>query len=160
MDMEAAVHPMRVDSRSWPAAGREAFLDHLAATCNVREAAAAGGVCPKTAHKWRRQDAEFARAWSEALALGYQMLETLLVGHALAAREGRAIEGDEVMPPVALNLALTLLSRHRDAPGRPRHKVGAPRAYADRDDTDRAILAKLAQIEKRRAKPSAAGGGK
>lgn len=144
----------------WSEAGREAFLDCLAATCNVAASAVAGGVSERTVHKWRRKDAAFAQAWGEALALGYEMLETRLVGHALAGEQGGTIAGGEAMPPVSVEMAFKLLSRHRDAPGKPRRATGFPRRYADKDDTDRVILARLAQIEARRAKMAATGGAK
>ena len=138
--MSEAIYGMRGrnNSRRWSAAKRAAFLDMLAMTCNVRAAAAAaaGGVFVQTAYRWRRRDMDFAAAWSEALALGYETLEMALVGHAL----------------VAVELAIRLLTRHRDAPGKPKRFSGSKRVYADQDDSDRAILAKLAVIEARRAK--------
>ncbi|QKR98746.1 hypothetical protein F9288_03130 [Sphingomonas sp. CL5.1] len=160
MDMKAARKEAGGDPRRWPAADREAFLDHLAATCNVKTAAAAGGVTGQTALRWRRHDPDFAQAWSEALALGYEMLETRLVGHALAGERGGTLAGDDdgALPPVAVELALKLLTYHRNAPGKPHRRTGPKRAYAEKDDSDRAILAKLAQIEKARAKRAAAPG--
>ncbi|WP_298667997.1 hypothetical protein [uncultured Sphingomonas sp.] len=156
METEAKAAPGNGGHPRWPEAGREAFLDCLAATCNVAAAAVAGGVHEQTVHKWRRKDAAFAQAWGEALALGYAMLETRLVGHALAGEaDGGVIAGGEAMPAVSVELALKLLTRHRDAPGKPRRENGHPRRYADKDDTDRVILARLAQIEARRAKVAA-----
>ena len=60
-------------------------------TNSIRSAAggSARGVTPQAAHRWRRKDVDFAQAWSEALALGYEMLETLPVGHALSGNRHR-----------------------------------------------------------------------
>ncbi|WEK44208.1 MAG: hypothetical protein P0Y64_05170 [Candidatus Sphingomonas colombiensis] len=143
----------------WPEAKREAFLDCLSGTCNVSAAAVAGGVTRQTALKWRRHNADFAQAWSEALALGYEMLETRLVGHALGGEQGETLAGDDALPPVSVEMALKLLTYHRHAPGKPQRGMGPKRRYADKDDSDRVILAKLAQIEKRRAR-AATGGAK
>ncbi|MFW2850571.1 hypothetical protein ACM61V_01410 [Sphingomonas sp. TX0543] len=142
----------------WPAAQREAFLDCLSASCNVKAAAVAGGVHVATVHRWRRQDPAFAQAWGEALALGYEMLETRLLGHALGGEPGDMIAGADPLPAISVDLSIKLLSRHREATGRPRRATGPTRRYADQDDSDRAILAKLAQIEARRATPPAGDG--
>ncbi|RYD63816.1 MAG: hypothetical protein EOP58_10740, partial [Sphingomonadales bacterium] len=64
----------------WTAKMRASFLDHLAATCNVKASAEFIGVDPVSVYALRRRDARFTEAWGEALALGYEMLETLLVG--------------------------------------------------------------------------------
>lgn len=157
MGTEMKAAPGNGGHPKWPAAQREAFLDCLAATCNVLEAAAAGGVNVRTVHKWRRKDAAFAQAWSEALVLGYEMLETRLVGHALGGEAGDMVAGHGPLPAISVEMALRLLTRHRDAPGKPRRANGFPRRYADKDDSDRAILAKLAQIEARRAKAATGG---
>lgn len=159
MDRDAKAAPGNGGHPRWPEVQREAFLDCLAATCNVAASVAAGGVNERTVHKWRRKDAAFAQAWSEALALGYEMLETRLVGHALGGEQGDMVAGGDMLPPVSVEMAFKLLTRHRDAPGKPRRANGIPRRYADKDDSDRTILAKLAQIEKRRAK-AATGGAK
>lgn len=153
--MSEAIYGMRGrnNSRRWSAAKRAAFLDMLAMTCNVRAAAAAaaGGVFVQTAYRWRRRDMDFAAAWSEALALGYETLEMALVGHALAGDTSETVDTGGAAP-VAVELAIRLLTRHRDAPGKPKRFSGSKRVYADQDDSDRAILAKLAVIEARRAK--------
>ncbi len=68
----------------WTAKKKAAFLDHLAATCNVKESAAAIGVDPGSVYALRRHDAAFLADWHDALEAGYAMLETQLIGHALA----------------------------------------------------------------------------
>ena len=155
MDEEGQAAPRRDDPRHWPAAKREAFFDMLSVTCNVRAAAAAGGVTVWTAYKWRRRDLAFAAEWSEALARGYEALEMALVGQALAGDTSDTIHG-AAATPVAVELAFKLLTRHRAAPGKPKRFGVSIRIYADKDDSDRAILAKLAASEARRARRSKA----
>ena len=140
----------------WSAKMRASFLDHLAATCNVKASAAYIGVDPVSVYALRRRDAKFADAWGEALALGYEMLETLVVGHALSGDAGDVLNcGVETRAgPVNLDLALRLLSAHRNAEGKPRR--GGPKArFATRDETDAFLMKKLAAIEKRRAREQA-----
>lgn len=123
---------------------RAMFLDQLAATGDLARAAAAIGVSPHAICTLRRRDAAFAAAWREALALGYDMLDTMLLGHALNGGS------------VSAELALKLLAQRRgraatkDAADGARGETGGFDAASD--DTDRTIMAKLAQIEARRAR--------
>ncbi|WP_439540912.1 hypothetical protein [Sphingomonas sp.] len=138
----------------WTKAMREAFLDHLAATCNVKESAAVIGVIPGSVYTLRRREPKFAEAWEEALALGYQMLETRVVGHVLAGRgpdEPLGAGVDSNLGPVSLETALKLLVLHRNASGKPRKGGGGPQ-YARPDETDAMLLKRLKAIEMRRAR--------
>lgn len=144
---------------AWDEEKTATFLDTLAATCNVSAAARAIGVQDVAlVYKRRRRDAEFVAAWGDALALGYQMLETQLVGHALAGgADADPLDGG-ACAAVNVELALKLLKEHRDRPGKP--KGGRPPSYAAPEDTNQAILAKLDQLEKARALKAARGAGK
>lgn len=137
----------------WTAKMRESFLDHLAATCNVKASAEYIGVDPVSVYVLRRRDAKFADAWGEALALGYEMLETLLVGQALSGDDGDVLNcGAETRSgPVTVDLAMRLLTMHRNATGKPR-RGGPARQFADPEETDKALMKKLAAIEARRAR--------
>lgn len=134
----------------WNKGMRRRFLDHLAATCNVKAAAEAIEVDPGSVYYLRRRDPAFTAEWAEALELGYQMLETRLVGHALAGR-GRtdAIEQDGI-GAINPDLALVMLAAHRNAmAGKPSR--GGPRPQrATEEETNAALLKKLDAIEKRR----------
>ena len=136
----------------WNAKMRASFLDHLAATCNVKASAAYIGVDPVSVHALRRRDPGFADAWGEALALGYEMLETLLVGQALSGDAGDVLTcGAETRSgPVTVDLAMRLLTLHRNAAGKSR-RGGAARQFADPEETDKVLMKKLAAIEARRA---------
>ncbi|WP_169798351.1 hypothetical protein [Sphingomonas soli] len=140
----------------WTAKMRASFLDHLAATCNVRASAEFIGVDPVSVYALRRRDAKFADDWGEALALGYEMLETLLVGHALSGDTGDVLNcGVETRAgPVTVDLAMRLLSAHRHAEGKPRRGGPKPQ-FAPRDETDAVLMKKLAQIEGRLAREKA-----
>ena len=137
----------------WTARMRASFLDHLAATCNVRASADYIGVDPVSVYALRRRDTKFADAWGEALALGYEMLETLLLGHALSGDDGDVLNcGAETRSgPVSVDLALRLLTMHRNAEGKPK-RGGPKRQFATRDETDAVLMKKLAAIEARRAR--------
>lgn len=136
----------------WSKAMRVAFLDHLAATCNVIESAAAAGVTPSAVYQIRRRDPRFAARWEEALALGYQMLETRMVGHVLSGqRWGDPLAtGDGALAAIDFEAGLRLLTQHRNGPVKP-HK-GRQAGYANRDDTDAMLLKRLRAIEARRVR--------
>ncbi|MBX9814446.1 MAG: hypothetical protein K2X76_07070 [Sphingomonas sp.] len=132
----------------WTPTLKNRFLDHLAASGDVQAAAAAIGVDPATAYALHRRDAKFREAWQEAIVAGYQLLETRLIGHALAGG-GEALPGVAGAPPVSTQLALQLLQLHRGALKAPR-PAKATRPPSP-EETDAAILKKLAAIERRQA---------
>lgn len=138
----------------WTKKMRERFLDHLAATCNVRESAGAAGVNPGSVYTLRRRDPAFAAAWEDALALGYQMLETRAIGHVLAGgvrREPLDCGVESTAGPIDFDSAVRLLTVHRNAAGKPRKGGREPR-FATRDETDAMLLKRLKAIETRRAR--------
>ena len=51
-------------------AGRARFIEVLAATCNVKLATDASGVCGSAIYNTRRRDPAFAADWDAALASG------------------------------------------------------------------------------------------
>ncbi|OYY90503.1 MAG: hypothetical protein B7Y45_07770 [Sphingomonas sp. 28-66-16] len=137
----------------WTAQKKAAFLDHLAATCNVKASAAVIGVDPISVYALRRHDPAFLAAWQEALEAGYAMLETQLVGHALSGGGRTIANGATALTgPIDVDLALRLLAAHRTrSADRPR-RGGPPLQRASPDDTDAAILKKLRAIEKQQGK--------
>ena len=54
---------------------REKFLEVLAESCNVSEAARAAGVNRSTPYDWRAADPEFAAAWEVAEQVAFDRLE-------------------------------------------------------------------------------------
>lgn len=121
-------------NRHW----RTLFLDCLAETSNVSEAARRTGINPSRAYKVRREEAEFARQWHRALVEGYEHLELELLAR---LRAGEAKDG----PRHDNASALRLLALHRDT---------MARKHARRRNTDaataRAIIdAKLEELRQR-----------
>lgn len=131
------------------------FLDTLASTCSVKLAAAAIGVDPGSIYALRRRDPEFIREWGIALETGYQMLETLLLGHVIGGG-GRvdALDLPERSDSLDYEAALRLLALHRSAapggPARSGRRGGPPLKRVDAEETNAALLKKLVAIEKRR----------
>ncbi|WP_337847719.1 hypothetical protein [Sphingomonas sp.] len=132
---------------------RVAFLDHLAATCHVAQSAAVANVDVHTVYAHRRRDARFAEQWEAALALGYQMVETLLLGHILAGNRGsdHVDTHQREQPQIDFDAGMRLLAAHRKPDGKPR-KGGPPLQFADPDETDAVLLKRLKMIEMRRAR--------
>ena len=90
-------------NRHW----RGLFLDYLAETSNVSEAARRAGINPSRAYKIRREESDFARSWHNALVEGYEHLELELLSR---LRAGEAKDG----PKHDNGAALRLLALHRD----------------------------------------------
>lgn len=134
---------------------RQAFLDHLAACCNVTRAAAAAGVGVSTVYDTRRRDPAFAAQWDEAIEAGYATLEALLIERAALGpdRGGDGwAPGDTPVPgPETIDtwLALDLL-RLRNAPKAGRKPVGAPPRRASEKALTEKIEAKLEVLARRK----------
>lgn len=135
---------------SWDIEMRAAFLDHLAATCNVRASANAVGGLGSTAYRMRRRDPEFAEAWQNALEAGYVALETMLVGRAMGAL--KIAVGETEVPDVETmdpELALRVLGHHKRAV-KVNAKQGGPRLQrATEEEACDAILQKLKILKAR-----------
>lgn len=92
-------------NRHW----RGLFLDCLAESSNVSEAARSAGINPSRAYKIRREEPDFARQWMAALWEGYTHLELEVLR--------RLREGDlktESGEKYDFAAAIRLLSAHRD----------------------------------------------
>ena len=90
-------------NRHW----RGLFLDKLAETSNVTQAAKFAGANPSRAYKVRREEPDFARAWHAALVEGYEHLELDLLAR---LRAGEPKDG----PRHDNGSALRLLALHKD----------------------------------------------
>lgn len=71
---------------------RKAFLDHLAATCNVSEAARVAGFSRRSAYEWRDADADFASAWEDAENQAADMLEQVAYERATSGQSDKMLE--------------------------------------------------------------------
>ena len=79
---------------------REAVLEHVAATCNVRFAAAAVGTTTSAIYQLKARDAGFREQFAQAVQAGYERVEAELLAHTLAAgAELEAGEGGPVAVP-------------------------------------------------------------
>jgi hypothetical protein len=70
---------------------RQRFLETLALTSNVSEAARVVGRNLSTVYYLKRRDPGFARAWKQALAIGHEELKTLMLRQALFGTEDEEI---------------------------------------------------------------------
>jgi hypothetical protein len=123
----------------------KAFLDHLAATSNVTEAAKHAGVSTSTAYDAKRTRPEFNRQWRRALCEGYELLEMELLNRLRTGEIKNSIAKKGVRAFDNAN-AFRLLIAHRDEAGRQR----ATRDNEDADAIIASIDAKLAKMRQRR----------
>jgi hypothetical protein len=127
---------------------RTRFIEQLATSSNIDQAAAAAGITPDRAYKLRRADPDFARAWSAAVAEGYLHLEMEVVRR---LREGdlKTTDSEKFDFPNAIRL----LAAHRDAAsGKGQSQVRDVSAAEVRASIDR----KIEDIRRRVARQKAA----
>lgn len=88
------------------------FLTALSDTSSVEQAAEAAGISLEHVHKLRREDADFAAQWQDALNEGYDRLELDLL---YRLRSGRTEEQDETGAKRKFDIAtgFRILSAHR-----------------------------------------------
>lgn len=151
---DAAVGGKRGVRVRWTKMAKIAFLDELAATCNVTAAAKAIGVEALAMHRKRRSDPAFAAAWARAVDAGYQLLETRLVGCALVLSGATERAEGERAPTRELDFdpAFRILRHREEARGKPVRGGVMLATPPTRDEADRQILAKLAVLAARRAR--------
>ncbi len=145
---EGQLHVVKERRNAWPAKSRAAFLDHLAATCNVTEAAKAVGVFPATPHRVRLRDPAFAEQWRQALEAGYVTLETMLISRAILTAQlptGETPVSDA--NAMSTDQALRLLERYKNTVSGINRRAG-PRP-ATEEETYKNILKKLTALRKR-----------
>lgn len=121
-------------TRHW----RDLFLDILAETSNVSEAARRAGINASRAYKVRREETDFARQWHTALIEGYEHLELELLSRLRSGGKKNGIQYDNAS-------SLRLLALHRDT---------MAHEHAQRRNTDAAsaratIDAKLEELRQR-----------
>jgi hypothetical protein len=124
------------------------FLDHLAETSNVSEAAKHARIHSSKAYRLRREDPDFARAWLSALWEGYIHLEMEVLGR-LRAGDNTADGGSKF----DFTNAIRLLAAHRDNAAKAMANQRNVSAAEVRDSIDRKIeeIRRRLQHEKRLA---------
>lgn len=145
----------------WSQEAEARFLGELAATANVRAAAAAAGFSTTAIYRRRGQWPGFRAAWDAALDQGYARIEALLIAGACDALSGVEAgagdgppvtgvgDGPPLAAPMTVDQAMNLLKLHRASA-----RGGAPQRYdarakpADAATVRASILRKVAAIER------------
>ena len=130
--------------KGWTPSRRERFLDHVAATCNVRAATEAVGLSQSSVYALRRRDPAFAAQWRMALLAGYDRLEEMLVSKAISVLEGVAVGDPDtvVCGAISVEQAIKLLDRHRSiVKGGSGHRE--QRYRATQAETDAMLIARI-----------------
>lgn len=106
------------------------FLEHLAASCNVKQAAAAAGFRHSTVYRLRITDPLFREGWDRVIEQGYARLELIMLEQAMRGAEPIALSGDGDAPEGEAwdrDLAMQLLREHKRVPAAGRVGGPAPR---------------------------------
>lgn len=100
------------------AAKRAVFLEQLAITSSVKRSAAIAGIANSTLYSWKNGDPDFAAAWLEALAAGYELLEMEMLESARQGVERKIFHHGKHVATVRdydHRTALQLLRMHKEA---------------------------------------------
>lgn len=139
----------------WTPKRRKTFLETLGETANVRAAALKAGKSACGVYALRRRDAEFARAWDDALSGAMDELEAIALDRVRNGVEKTVVRGSGTKVTIreySDRLLMFMLSRRR------------PEAYAaivgdetedDELDLYREVEARAAAVEARRAEGDA-----
>ncbi len=138
-------------NRQWSEPAEEAFLDALAASCNVTLACEEAGVGHSSVYRQRRQRPDFAARWQDALEQGYARLEMAVVEAAIAAAEGRDRTGGRPILPMSAETVLKVLTAHRSAVKGVGRRPGWQARRRPMAEVKESILRKLEAIEAARA---------
>lgn len=132
----------------WARGQARRFLEHLAESSNVAEAARVAGLTTSQVYYRKRRDPAFAADWAQALETGFSELELLLLRHSLHGSERLEVVTDGATGtvkqvkkvrshPLALALRLHLL--HREEVLRNR----ATDAAASRTESEEEVIARV-----------------
>ena len=156
----------KAKANSFGARKQTRFLDALALTCNVTRAAAHAGVSASTVWRARHRDPVFQAAWREALAIGYDRLEALVLEHGgageritpdptrVGADDRDDDQNDGAAPPIDepfdFDRAMkVLIYRRGERNGEPNRRTGRPPSQATREETNAALLKALNAAKRR-----------
>jgi hypothetical protein len=134
--------------RDWSKAKAREFLSVLADTCNVSEACRQSGVPMTVVYRRRKMDAAFRSAWAEAIAVGYQRLEAVLLDRAFNGTEKlitRKDGSEERVREYPNHMALKLLQMHRETAMEADNEL-APEQI---DEIRERLVRKLQRLKKR-----------
>lgn len=136
----------------WTVGMRRTFFAHLAAHCNVTAAAAAIGLTPAEVHDRRRRHQPFAAEWDQAIAAGMALLEMRLIGRVLAETDDGTKADSPDPEPIDWDHAIKLYTVHRAQRGTRHGQRDPSPTVATPEQTNAAILRKLASIDAGRAR--------
>jgi len=108
---------IRAPHNAWTPTLAGRFVEALAETCNVTNAAKVISRSVTDVYRQRAKDASFRGQWDQALAIGYSRLEMMLLERALHGVEKVVVAKDgtsSVMTEYPDRVALTLLRMHRE----------------------------------------------
>ncbi len=142
---------VKTGGAQWSDEAEALFFDILAASCNVRLAAAEVGFSTFTVYRQRRMRPEFAEHWQAALTQGYARLEMALLEAANDSLEGIQFDADRPIPKMTVEQAMNVLRAHRNTvygdgkrgPGRYAHRRSL-------SEVQGSILKKIAAIDNAR----------
>ena len=109
------VQVKRARPDQWTEETAHRFLAALAGTCNVGMAAAVVGTSQTSAYARRRLDPGFARAWAEALEIGYVRLQANLFEATTCFFEGEPIPDENPIRSMTVAEAIQSLNMHKFA---------------------------------------------
>ena len=125
---------------------RVQFLNRLAETSNVSQAAADAQISLSWVYQTRREDRQFARAWQAALCEGYDNLEMALLNRLLTG-ESKDADGKKYDNATAFRLLIA----HKDSASRER----AQRENESEEEVLAQIKAKVAAMRTRQKEAAA-----
>ena len=102
----------RVGEGRWSQAKEAAFFDELAATANVKRAAAAAGVSANAVYARRMKQPLFRAKWAAVLETGRAAIEMKLVEAANKSFDADDIDTGEVEPKVSVAEAIKIVQIH------------------------------------------------
>ncbi|WP_313809542.1 hypothetical protein [Sphingobium sp.] len=155
----------RVRKDGWTPRRRRLFMEALAMTCNVSEAARVAGKSVSSVYAQKQRDPGFAREWREALCIAYDELETLLLRKSLFGSEQEeialdgegAVKGRKVKRDLPLAIGLRLLLAHAGEVAETRRLQGIERP--DGEDAVTRLRVALEVVRKRGGERRGSGQG-
>ncbi len=145
----------KTNSKSFTKTKRQRFLDALALTCNVTKSAAYAPIATTTLFRYKARDTVLAAQWEDALAMGYDRLEALVLLHGGAGQpiepDPDAAEAGGAEPePFDFDRAMKVLIYRRNARhGLPTGRGKPAMRNATREETNAVLLKALAAAKRR-----------
>ena len=138
----------------WNQRKEKAFFDELAATANVKRAAAAAGVSPNAVYQRRMRDGHFRAKWAAVLETGRAAIEMKLVEAANKSFEPDELDVGDVQPKVSVAEAIRIVQAHGSKQQReelpdPIAEQAASMSNEEVDEIRHRIFMKLQRMRKR-----------